>query len=361
MKILIVGFGKIAYMPYLRMYTDSIVKDNHTIIDLVYWERDAEPDLHVPNIIDNYYVYKGRVVESEGIIKKIPKFMGYRKLAKKTIKKNEYDKLIVLHSTPAILLIDILKKYKDKYIFDYRDYTYENHRFYNKLIYKLIRNSSITFTSSRGYKLDLTGKKDIYNSYNILHDDNSKVIRKKWKQDQVIIIRYWGLIRHKNANLKFIEAISKDKRFELHYHGREQGDALVMKTYCKEKNINNVHFHGSYLPKERHRFASETHIIHNIYENDRKTINAMGNKYYDGILFKIPQICNKGSYMGTLVTENNIGIEIDLNEPHFLNVLYNYFVNINYSKLDQKCDTLLEIINSEHSHNQEIINRFIKE
>ena len=61
-----------------------------------------------------------------GFIKKIPSFIRYKLFAQKIIRQNKYDKLIVLHSTPGLVLLNILRKYKNKFILDYRDFSHEN-------------------------------------------------------------------------------------------------------------------------------------------------------------------------------------------------------------------------------------------
>ena len=61
-------------------------------------------------------------------------------------------------------------------------------------------------------------------------------------------------------------------------------------------------FHGEYKPEDRYTFVRSTDLIHNIYK-DRNMMLAMGNKYYDGLIFYIPQLCMKGSFMGEKCAE----------------------------------------------------------
>ena len=42
MKILLMGFAKIKYMPYMNFYLDNISKEND--IHLVYWNRDCKKE-----------------------------------------------------------------------------------------------------------------------------------------------------------------------------------------------------------------------------------------------------------------------------------------------------------------------------
>ena len=43
-------------------------------------------------------------------------------------------------------------------------------------------------------------------------------------------------------------------------------------------------FHGDYKPEDRYTFVRNTDLIHNIYK-DGNMMLAMGNKYYDGLIF----------------------------------------------------------------------------
>lgn len=356
MKILILGFTKIKFMPYLKFYLENILENNE--IELVYWNRDGKNDIGIDNRIKLHefmYIQEDEVKK----IKKLKAFYKYRKFVKKIIKNKKFDRIIVLHTLPGILLFDILsKKYSQKYILDYRDYTYENIHMYKKLVQKLVLHAKLTLVSSDAYRKILPALDNIYTIHNILTESlNTKIIKENTNKECPIIIRFWGFIRHENINKEIIKKISKDNRFELHYHGREQLTAENLKQYCKENNIKNVFFHGEYIPQERCKFAANTDLIHNIYENDRATVLAMGNKYYDGLMFNIPQICNKGSFMGQSVTKNEIGIELDPYDENFTNNLYQYYININYKKFIINCNkTLKRIVDNNY-----IVGNYIKE
>ena len=43
MRILLVGFAKIKYMPYVNFYLDSIDRERHEV-HLIYWNRDLKDE-----------------------------------------------------------------------------------------------------------------------------------------------------------------------------------------------------------------------------------------------------------------------------------------------------------------------------
>lgn len=343
MKILIAGLTKIKYMPYINFYLDAIER-NKNEIHVSYWNRDGkQEDLEKFNGI-KFHEFIFEQTNGVNKLKKISPFVKYRKFVTKLDKQEKFDFVICLHSLSAIIAKNILKK--DKYILDYRDSTFESNALFKKWISKLVLNSRITFVSSEGFKKYLPQSDKILNSHNLLLDSLNHRNYKKEKADK-IRISFWGFIRHVDVNKKIIDKISLDNRFELHYYGREQEDALKLKQYVVDKGIKNVFFHGEYKPEDRYLFVKKTDLIHNLYF-DRNTMLATGNKYYDGVIFRIPQLCFKDSFMGELVTRNGIGFECDYNDENFLDKIYQYYCNIKQDEFFSNCDKELERVLSEH-------------
>ncbi len=349
MKVLVIGFTKIAYMPYMHFYMDQLQKSNCEI-SLLYWDRDGKPDIDPPKGVEVHRFFD-HILDSEPLAKKLPRFIKYRNYAKRIISNNKFDLIIVLHSTPGVLLYDILtKKYPGMYILDYRDVTYENIGVYKKIVHRLVGMSAVTYVSSNAFRKYLPGNCEIYTTHNLLMDsiNNRDLRRKTQRVRDVIRVRYWGFIRHEKMNIDLIEALASDNRFELHYHGREQMTALNLKQYCKARKIKNVYFHGEYKPLDRYVFAADTDLIHNTFENDKTMQPAMSNKFYDGVVFYIPQVCNEGSYMGEEVTKSGVGISLNPNEECYSDKLYDYYQSINWTVFDSKCDEKLSKIVEEY-------------
>ncbi len=360
MKVLILGFGKIAYMPYMHIYID-ILKKNNCDIHLLYWDRDGKEDTMVPEGVTPYK-FEYHQEDDVSKWKKLKPFYGYRKKAQKIIKNGEFDTIIVLHSLPGLLVYDVLnKKYHKNYILDYRDVTFENIGIFKQMVHKLINSSKATFVSSDAFRIYMPDADNIYTSHNLLTDslNNRDVRRCTSRTSSPLRIRYWGLIRHEEINKKIISKLANDSRFELHYHGREQETTANLKRFCSEHDIKNVFFHGVYKPIERYNFAGNTDLIHNIYENDTKTINAMGNKFYDGVTLYLPQLCSTGSFMGKQVTKNKIGLECDPDKPSFADDIINYYSLILWNEFETNCDIKLAEIIKEINTQEDIITKAI--
>lgn len=362
MKILIIGFTKLKYMPYMNLYLDNIDK-NKNDVHILYWNRDLkdEDTKKFSNItLKEFKCYQEDDVSK---IKKISSFIKYRKFAKNVLKTENYDFIIVLHSLTGILIFDKLKRYKNRFIFDYRDSTYEKVNLFRKKVCNLVKYSKVTFVSSDGFRafFPKNYQNKIYTSHNILMDSlkNREQYKIKTKSEK-IRISFWGFIRHEEINKEIIKKISNDNRFELHYYGREQQVAINLKEYANKINATNVFFHGEYRPNDRYEFAKNTDIIHNIYD-DSNTKLSMGNKFYDGIIFYLPQLCMEDTFMASNIEIQEVGISVNPYNTNFLNKVYDYYNLIDFDKFNSRCDTAVNKIINEYNEGSIVIKKILNE
>jgi hypothetical protein len=347
MKILIMGFTKIKYMPYMNFYVENLDCMQNEV-HLLYWNRDCKDEIS-PSRKITYHELSLYQEDDVAKFKKILSFYQYRRFALNLLEDEQFDLVIVLHSIPGVLINDyLIERYKGKYILDYRDYTYENIKLYKKVIHKLVNNSYSTFVSSNAFREILPLSEKIYTSHNILVDSLNHRNALKIK-DVPIKLSFWGFIRHEKINREIIKKLANDGRFELHFYGREQTVAINLKKYVSEIGAKNVFFHGEYKPVDRYEFAKSTSIIHNLYDNDVTMTKAMANKYYDGMIFRIPQICNLGSYMGGEITKAGIGLACDPYTDTFPDAIYEYYTNLDMELFSINCDNELKCIMEEYN------------
>lgn len=357
MKILIIGFAKIKYMPYLNLYLDNI-DANKNDVHILYWQRDNTPDKPLPENLKQH-IFKREMSDEIPKYKKLGFFVQFAKIAKKLIRKEKFDFIVVLTSIPAVLLSDVLLgKYKNRYIYDYRDFTLEKNAVYKRIVEKLVENSKITVYSSEKHLEFLPESEKLHIAHNFVNSSLEQKIDKKAEfkdKNEPIRISYWGIVRNEEFNRSVIKKLAGDKRFEVVFHGRKQQTAVNLEKYCKDNNIKNVIFAGEYREEERYGFAKTTDIIYNLYSVSGTEGMAMGNKFYDGIIFKIPQICTMGSFMGEKAEEYGVGKAIDPNSETFADDIYNYFVNLDYDKFYGNCDKILRRIVQDNEETAELI------
>lgn len=350
MRILIIGFAKIKYMPYLNLYLDNIDREKNDV-ELLYWDRDSSPDKALPEDIKAHRFFEELSDEVPKVVK-IKSFLHFRSYAKSVIKTGNYDFVIVLTTAPAVLLNNILiGKFRNKFIFDYRDYTLEKLSIYKKCVKLLVENSYLTVISSEKHKQFLPISPKIQLVHNFTGDSlNHRDIKKSFSKDRNAPIRfsYWGVIRNKETNLLVIKQLANDPRFDICFYGRKQKTAESLEQFCKDNSIENVRFAGEYIEKDRYEFVKDTDLLYNLYSADGTAGMAMGNKYYDGIIFYLPQICSKGSFMGERVEQYGIGLAVDPASQTFADDLYEYFYSINEIDFRENCDRALDEIKKEY-------------
>ncbi len=336
-----------AYMPYMHFYINQINSNND--LHLIYWQRDKKGDVKAPMGVVTH-PFNQEMSDSLPLIKKLPLILQFGRFAKKTIKELEPDFLIVLHSTTAFTIRHLLfNKYYGRYIFDFRDVTYERkYSFYKECIAQIVKHSAITFTSSDAYRQFLPQCDKILTSHNFLIENLYK--RKQYKacrnklKIQPIKIAFWGLLRHYDLNKLIIERLANDSRFELHYYGRAQGVMLELMKECASL-YNNFFFHGEYKPCDRDDLAMSMDLIHNLYSNEDTNMPfAMSNKYYDGLMYYIPQLCMRGSYMGEKCSLYGIGLECDPHDDNFGDYIWEYYQALDYDKFCECCDKVTDVV-----------------
>lgn len=355
MKILIVGLSKIKYMPYLNFYLDAINHAKHEI-HVCYWNRDGKKE-EIPSVVNTYFhEYVFAQFTSVSKIQKIKPFILFKRFVLKIMDEEQFDFVIFLHTLSGMLIQSRLKR--GNYIFDYRDSTYEFFQPFKKNVEILVKNSYAVFVSSDGFRKFLPEKYSdkIYTSHNLLPDSlnhrNDRAERATLSDK--IRIAFWGFIRDEKINMEIIKKIACDKDFELHYYGREQQTALTLKKYIIDNEIENVFFHGEYNPEDRYQFMLSTDIIHNLY-SDRNMMLAMGNKYYDGIIFRIPQLCMSGSFMGAAAENAGVGLMCDPYKDDFLDKIKLYYRNINREKFNKCCDDNLKYVLDEFQRGIDVL------
>lgn len=346
----------------MNFYLDNISSDKN-VVHILYWNRDRKHENL--SALGGYILHEFSEHQEDDVpvYSKIGSFLKYRRFASKIIRNGNYDFIIVLHTLPAILIADILKKYKGRFILDYRDSTYENFALFKKIVALLVKWSRVTFVSSDAFRRYLpTGESDkIVTSHNILLDSlNHQYDKERFGMpSEKIRIAFWGFIRHKDINIKLINRLSNDSRFELHYYGREQQIAIDLRNHAKDIGAKNIFFHGEYVPTDRYKFILQTDIIHNIYL-DSNTLLAMGNKFYDGIIFRIPQICTPGSFMAEMCGKYGVGIAIDPDNDDFADILAEYYSTIDPAKFKEACAIVLSKILDEYNQGCDLIKSYTK-
>ena len=334
--------------PYLANYTEEIRKTNHSC-DLIYWNRKGITESMEG--IDNFFVYNRELDDGDNKLAKLPAMIGYRNFVTRIIKTEKYDVLIVLTSLLAVLLSNfVLKKYKQKYIFDIRDYSYEHFKSYKNIMKRLLSGSCLNVISSPGFLKFLPDCDCV-----VCHNTSFKSVGEfEFKKTQSQInIAFIGVIRYADECEKFLYNIKNDDRITFSFYG-EGMDEKRIKEFCLRNEIRNVKFYGRYDPSQKMKIYNESDIIYNGYGNDSSSVKyALSNKFYDCLYFKKPIIVNAN----TIIEEYTKDISFVIPEKGFgADDLVKWYVNIQPGIFNRICnDKLIKIIDENNKFSNRLL------
>ncbi|EOU1697809.1 hypothetical protein LTX13_002037 [Clostridium perfringens] len=360
----IIFIGDIRFCPYLKRYT-NILDENFIKYKIIFWDRNPSEKKTFDFSSNNIKIFNKNSKLKKNPLKKLKDFFHFRRFVIHELKRESYSKLILLSTMSGVIIFDyILKKYKYKYIFDYRDTSYENYLMFKLLLNKLIKYSSFTCISSKGFKEVLSNKFNYIDSNNLNYNElelvRKKSIKEKFVKDTeekdnfVINLSYFGFIRDFNGIKKFINVFKNDSRFFLYYHG-DGPDYLRLKNYCIEKSIKNVEFTGYYDINKKIELMKNTDVINDYYEFNKNIKYCTANKVYDSMVYKKIILVNKKAYDFKVISKYKLGLGIDIDSELNLDLLYqdikNKILNIN---IDDFNNSLNEVIEEDRKYNKEI-------
>lgn len=297
-KICLVAFHDLYLMQFLYKYTE-IFDANGIIYDVIYWEREKGAKITRP-FNGNSICYSFQTSYYGSKLTKVKGYLLYISFVRKTLKEGKYDKAILFTTQAALPMYLFSSKIRKqlRYIYDYRDLTYEKNPIFRKIIKKIIDSSYFTAISSSGFKEVLGDSSKLLMSHNCSEQLTYCPVQKE--NGEKIRIVYWGMVRQLDFNQRIIDLFGNDPRFEVVYHGTGQADKL--EYYCEERKYRNITFTGKYTTDEIPQFVSRTDILMNMYENDRQQKLATTVKLYDGMRYGLPMIITKGSHMQKLMS-----------------------------------------------------------
>lgn len=352
--IALIFAGDIKYCPYAKRYIERLEFLNINY-EFLFWNRSGF-DLKVP---DNYKYFDKTSDLLSGKGKKIRDFYLFKKWVSKQIRVKKYSKLILLSTLSGIFIRNDLRKYKNNYIFDIRDYSFEEYKLFYHLEKKIIENSYFTAISSKGFK-DFLPQAE----YVIAHNFNRHEIREGsyFKKEEKQLKFVWnGVMRYFEFQKQYIDALKNDDRFLMVYHG--SGPELEhYKNYCKENNISNILFTGSYDNAMKYELLCDADILNNCYGYVRNAGNklkyAVSNRFYDGVIYHIPQLVENEGYKPKWANESGVGISLNVTN-NFADKLYEYYYSINEEDFNRSCEKVKKQVIEEDNEYIRRIDEFI--
>ncbi|MFZ4899094.1 hypothetical protein ACOYYM_12925 [Enterococcus durans] len=356
MKTGIVFVGDVIFSPFMKLYTD-ILDEHAEDYDVLFWKRTNEKETFPKNYL--FFEHHSRLNKNK--LLKITDFYQYQKWLKKTIKINKYDKLIILTTVPGLLLHkELLTLYKGKYIYDIRDYTYENFSLFKSLENKVIDGSYFTCISSPGFKEFLPERSYVLAHNMQLEELNNRSDFKKKKQGPLNLV-WIGAVRYYEQQIDIINHLKNSSKINLIYHGIGE-DYGRLSEYVKANQITNVTFTGKYVNKQKSKLLADADILLNSYKlaNHQKVKHAISNKYYDGLIYGIPQLVENDSYKQKEVEKRKLGVVIDPKDPLLEEKLLSYYFAVDEELFNKNKQEALDEIEKDQLNYIKKINDFVE-
>lgn len=355
MKICIIGHTERNYLPFMERYIEFFEK-NGIEHDIICWQReqDALPAK------ENEYRYCEE--PKEGIFNKFMSYMRFRKYVIKLLNKNKYDKVVVLTTVPCIALKGyLLKHFNNRYIFDFRDYSFEKFSPYKRLVDKLIDHSEFTTISSKGFMdfLDDNSKIIMNHNFNFTEFLNSTE-EVELKTKSIINIGFVGGVRYYDENAALINQLKNTFKYQLWYIGQPI-KSCDLEGYCKENEISNVSFIGKYDNKQKPELYKNIDIINSIYGDDSLEVTtALPNRLYEGCIFKKPIISSKGTYLGEVIDKYKLGMVVNVEKDDVLTMLNGYVDGFDSELFKKGCEAFLNDVKKDEATLYKKLEEFIK-
>lgn len=358
MKIGIITIADRNSMPYLKYYEDIIRKEKINY-ECVFWDRFTNRKTEK---INSEYTLHIKCLPGANKISKIIPMLKYKYVVEKIIKEEQYTHLIILTTLPGVLINKVLlKQFKNKYILDIRDYTYEKYTFYKKLVDKLVENSFFTAISSKGFLRFLKDSKKIIPCHNISNAEASNESCEDLKNKKQITIGFIGGVRYFKENRKLIDSLANNPNYKLAYIGRPNVDC-DLEGYCKSKNITNAVFKGEFKNEDKPKLYKEIDLINAVYGNNSLEVTtALPNRLYEGLLLKKPVLATSGTFLGEFIKNNKIGLCLDLRKDKIDLKISDYISNLNLNEFIIQCNKILNKIDLEQKYFCKKISEFIND
>lgn len=336
--VAIILYGPFELAPYSVKYIEILDKAG-VGYDLIGWRREEK----VQYTGDNVYMYEGQTAKRfSRLAAKIMPTLGYRRYVKRILNRKRYDKLIILTTQTAILLApELWTKYRGRFIFDYRDRSYENKKPYAMLVNSLITASAQTVISSKWFADALTDKKEYILAHNFrrscLEYRRDKCVRKA--EGERIDAAYIGALRSYEYHKWLIDCFKNDARFNFHIYGCGD-DCERLSEYGAD--ADNIFIHGAYSEDNKYDIMDKTDIICYNYPYNFVNEGLVANRYYDCLIMKKPMFVNPKMRHGRFIEEEGLGVGVDEGSADICDKIYGWYRSFDAEKFAQKCDELLD-------------------
>lgn len=347
----IVSITEITRMSLISIYTDYF-RDKNISYDIICVKKTNDNEYEGAAEI---YEFLSPKLNSKNKIGKVMHILRMRKFVKQITSKNNYDILIVWNQLTALFFRKtLLKKYRNKYIINVRDYHYDNFpiiRFFQRKLYK---NSLLNTISSPGFIKYLPKEKFL-----LLHSMNFNLLKnitRKQKSNHINILNI-GQIGWPDKIIELIDKIKNDNRYSFYVIGEGSN---VVQTYIEKNGINNVYVKGRFDISETAKYLRNADVIFNLYGYDNIHVkSAISIKFNYAVFLQLPILTYENTIVNKLGREIGISYEVNKKIPNdFAEQFYQWYLQIDDVIIEKQCSEFILQIRESHKQLYNVLNRF---
>lgn len=357
MKVGIICFWDRYATPYLSKY-EQLFDEKHVDYDVILWDRGSTSSEQFKS---TDIVIKIPVLGKKH--EKLRAMLLWRKRILDILRRKKYTKLVILSTSPGILLFRYLEKYyKRNYIFDIRDYTYELFNLYFSIEKKVINNSWFTTISSKGFESWLP-KHDYVLNHNITHCVESSYRAKDLRSIRPLNFSFIGNLRVYDATYNMILALKDVDWIQQSFVGREIGGKHLEKIK-DENQISNMKIEGAFLPEEKPSVYKNVHFINSAYGSKDRIVKvvvdtAISNKLYDAATFRCPIVASKGTFLAEQVCKYGLGFAVDYDAHDAETAFLEYLAHYDADTFEKNCNEFLRCVRQDEEVFKEKVMDFV--
>ena len=334
MKIGLIMPGNIWFCPYVKIY-QRILDEEKIEYDLISWNRDGT---------ESQGIQFNRQFKMKGGLSKLVPYIKYASFIKETIRKQNYDKLIVFGPQVAIFINSFLTKhYSKRYIFDYRDLSIEQKFYFKRAFLKVLRNSFANVISSPGFKQCLPKGFE----YLLSHNFNIDLVRQALSSKEVdnstsetINVLTIGGIRDYGSNIEVVKALANKKEFLVKFVGKGSASELI-KDYAMQNKIDNIQFEGYYPKEKESEYIRKSTFLNIFYPRIISHDTALSNRFYNALIYRKPMVVTADTTQGNYVKQHQLGLSLE-NCNNLDLKMKEYLVDFDNVAFSERCNTLLK-------------------
>jgi hypothetical protein len=356
-KILIVGFTPKAVTPFVSLY-EEVFDAAGIRYDEVFFEREPGGAFTAEQA-EHGIVYRYFADMDKGTLGRFWTGWGYMRRVRRLIRERGYQKLILLTTESAAYLYGLLKgPFSGRYLFDFRDLTFESFAPFRRLVNTIIEHSAVTLFSSPGFAGYFSAGSKGLVTHNIGKPAQLPHAVPEFAQQHPIRIGFVGLVRYPRENQQLITSFAEDQRFELVYHGRSQA-GTDLAEYARPSGAANVRIFPAFDNREKERLYQDIDIINSLYGLGELAVRtALPNRLYDAALYRKPILTSKGTQLAELVCAKGLGLAVDPFTEDIHQAVIEYLATFDAERFEQNCQTFLAEVANDMAQVREVILAF---